>query len=107
LGWKLSAEQLAAKRRNMSQPNISETQIRRAAAEGRLDPRTVRNLIAGGPSKPIVRERALEALRAVGVAELTLEEIVAAKGDGRRLGEVADSRARVAQHPPEAGSGAR
>lgn len=79
----------------MNQAGISETQIRRAAAEGRLDPRTVRNIVAGGPTRPIVRERAIEALRAVGVAELTIEEIVAAKGDGRRLGEVADSRARV------------
>ncbi|HVX95508.1 MAG TPA: hypothetical protein VHK47_11405 [Polyangia bacterium] len=74
---------------------ISLTQIRRAAAEGRLDERTVRKVLSGAPTRPMVRERALDALKAVGVAELDIEQIIAAKGNAVRLGEIADGVARA------------
>jgi hypothetical protein len=75
--------------------NIPLHQRRLAAALGRVDVGTVDRALNGLPTRPSTRERALEGLRAAGVPELDLEAIIAAKGDGRRLGEVADSRARV------------
>ena len=84
----------SAKIANM--PNISLHTKRLAAALGQINEDTVERVIAGRPTRPATRERALEGLRAAGVAELTLDAIIAAKGDGRKLGEVADSNARVA-----------
>lgn len=73
--------------------NIPLQTVRLAAAHGRVSEPTVRRVLAGERTRPATRARALEGLL---VAGLTLEEIIAAKGDARRLGEVADSNARVA-----------
>jgi hypothetical protein len=71
--------------------------VKLAAAHGQVDPRTVQHVLEGRPTRPATRERALEGLLAAGVPSLTIDEIIACKGDAtRRLGEVADSNARVA-----------
>jgi hypothetical protein len=77
-------------------PNISLHTKRLAAALGQIDENTVERVIAGRPTRPATRERALEGLRAAGVSSLTLDEIVAAKGNAVPLGAVADAAARVA-----------
>jgi hypothetical protein len=80
--------------RNMSN-NVPLHTRRLAAALGQVDQGTITRVLDGKPTRPATRERALEGLRQAGVAELDIDTIAAAKGDGRRLGEVADSAARV------------
>jgi hypothetical protein len=75
---KIERSAMTPKIANMT--NISLHTIRLAAAQGRVDEGTVRRVLNGEPTRPATRERAIEGLRAAGVAELTLEQIVAAKG---------------------------